>query len=34
VWVIVGCGLAIAAVSAISLFSRTHDQLDVVPQTP
>jgi DHA3 family macrolide efflux protein-like MFS transporter len=34
VWVIVGCGLAIAAASAISLVSRTHDQLELVPQAP
>jgi MFS transporter, DHA3 family, macrolide efflux protein len=34
VWIILGCGLAIAAVSASSLISRTHDQLELVPQNP
>ena len=29
---IVGCGLAIATVSTINLISRTHNQLELVPQ--
>jgi hypothetical protein len=32
VWIIVGCGLAISAVSASSLISRTHDLLELVPR--